>query len=561
VRVPPLGVLIAIASALLYLAFALPQLGRPLMYDDANFALGIQAAADTGVPFGNQGWMSDRGDFSQREQWALWHPPLYIYADALFVKLAGWTPPVMRLLGVLGALATAALTFFLARDLTRAPPQAKSIAGGSAVALTLLSPLAVQSTLVIDIDFAILLPLMLLFTWLYLRWHATPWRWLTLAPLFAVLLWAKMTNPLPLIGIILVWELLRGQPLRAIVHALAIGLGGAALFAITWVGIGSVLHFPLEMPFLVNQVQWADSADVARRAYTSPGAFIDALQPTVLWLGPGLVALGLSGIAVRIAQLAYAWQVRKADFVIGVFAALVLGYVNKSAGWFPKYEVAMAPLLACLAAPLIAQAWCLRPRLSLALTGGLAIVSAGLTYAQVSDRWALERTWRIDDQPALLLFGMVFAALLAALPWRAAPASGLAALFALGLGWSIALDAHQVAAPYQTDYWYGTTGMQQATAWIDQNLQPGELYVASKEVAIVSRDTRYVDQDNLVYLGSTGRRWDGTWAGEQVQALVTWQREPYIADLFERQLADLPFAEKARFGDYVVYEYELTDGS
>ena len=49
------------------------------MYDDANFALGARAVAETGLPYGNQGWMSERGDFSQREQWALWHPPLYIY--------------------------------------------------------------------------------------------------------------------------------------------------------------------------------------------------------------------------------------------------------------------------------------------------------------------------------------------------------------------------------------------------------------------------------------------------------------------------------------------------
>ena len=30
--------------------------------------------------------MSERGDFSQREQWALWHPPLYIYILGFFAK-------------------------------------------------------------------------------------------------------------------------------------------------------------------------------------------------------------------------------------------------------------------------------------------------------------------------------------------------------------------------------------------------------------------------------------------------------------------------------------------
>jgi hypothetical protein len=41
--------------------------------------------------------------------------------------------------------------------------------------------------------------------------------------------------------------------------------------------------------------------------------------------------------------------------------------------------------------------------------------------------------------------------------------------------------------------------------------------------------------------------------GEPLQALVTWQREPYIADLFARATAGSNFREVARFGDYVIY--------
>ena len=60
------GVMVACAAALVYLVLVGRQLGRPLMYDDANFALAAKSVAETGVPFGNQGWMSDRGDLSHR---------------------------------------------------------------------------------------------------------------------------------------------------------------------------------------------------------------------------------------------------------------------------------------------------------------------------------------------------------------------------------------------------------------------------------------------------------------------------------------------------------------
>src|SRR6266545_1301051 len=135
-----LGTALAVVATAAFTILVASQLNRPLMYDDANFALGIRAVAETGLPFGNQGWMSERGDFSQREQWALWHPPLYIYADGLLAKIGGWTPPVMRVLGVIGGLATGLLTFLLARDLTRGTDETRLLAGGIAAALVFVSP-------------------------------------------------------------------------------------------------------------------------------------------------------------------------------------------------------------------------------------------------------------------------------------------------------------------------------------------------------------------------------------------------------------------------------------
>jgi hypothetical protein len=394
----------------------------------------------------------------------------------------------------------------------------------------------------------------LLFLVLYLRLETTPRLWLWLAPLFGALLWAKMTNPLPLVSVILVWQVLRGRFVRAGVHATVIGIGGAILFGLSWVGIGRALGLPLDMPFSVNLVQWQDSADVARRAYTSPGAFIEGLQPTVLWLGPGLVTLGLMAVAVRGAQLAGCWQIRRADLLIGVIGVLVLGYVNKGAGWFPKYQVALAPLLACLAAPLMAHAACKRP----ALWAACGLVCLGVTglvsLRLVRDDWALQRTWQIDPMAGAWLLGVVMLATLAGMPWRAAATTAWAALLGLAVGWAVALDAVQVRAVYQTDYWYGTTGTIEAAAWVDAHLAPEVTYLAAKEVAIRTRDLRYVDQENLAYFLSVGRPFDGTWAGEALHALVLWEREPYLADLFRRGLAESRFRETARFGDYVVYE-------
>ena len=533
------------AASLVFVLLVGAQLWRPLMYDDANFYLAGKAVAETGLPFGNQGWMSDRDDYSQREQWALWHPPLYVYLLGVLARLGGASPAVMRLPGILAGVATGALTAALAHQLTRGSPEQRSLAASLAGALVLLCPLTVQSALILDIDFPVLVPLTLLFVLLYLRLEASR-LWPVLIPLFGLLLWAKMTNPVPLLAIVVVWQTLRGKYRRALRDLVAIGLGGGALFLATWVAATKLLGFPFDMPFEVNLVQWQASADVARQAYTSPGAFIAGLANSVLWLGPGLVGLGLLGVAWRCATLVCEWRIRTVDVLIGLLIVLVLGYVNKSAGWFPKYQVGIAPLLAVLGAPVVARAW----RGSL---GPLLVVFGCAAFvvdrALVSDSWALQRTWAIDPTPAAWLLAL-FAI---ALAWRryAAPA-GLAAI---ALGWSLSTDLTQATAQYSTGYWYGTTGTVEAARWVDANLPPGNTYVASKEVAIRARDNqRYVDQESLMYLFTTGTAFYKSWAGQPIPAVIAWQREPYVADLVRTSLHLAGYQETARFGDYVIYE-------
>jgi hypothetical protein len=103
-----------------------PQLGKPFVYDDVNFALGAEAVARTGLPFGNQGYLLHL--YEQREQWALWHPPLYIYALGLTMALFGSSEAALRSLGIACQVLAAGLTFDLARRLAvmRDEPRATS---------------------------------------------------------------------------------------------------------------------------------------------------------------------------------------------------------------------------------------------------------------------------------------------------------------------------------------------------------------------------------------------------------------------------------------------------
>src|SRR3954465_14893258 len=89
------------------------QIRRPFVYDDVSFILGARAVADTGRPFGNQGYLLHL--YWQRDQWALWHPPLYIYLLGETVRLFGDSERAARGLGVVCLVLAAVLTFDLAR--------------------------------------------------------------------------------------------------------------------------------------------------------------------------------------------------------------------------------------------------------------------------------------------------------------------------------------------------------------------------------------------------------------------------------------------------------------
>src|SRR5262249_27314399 len=166
----------------------------------------------------------------------------------------------------------------------------------------------------------------------------------------------------------------------------------------------------------------------------------------------------LAGVAMRTAQLARRWRFLKVDVLIGLLILLVLGYVNKNAGWFPKYQVALVPLLACLAAPPLAHAWCLRPRLVLGPVGALAIGGGAVPARLVRDDWAFQRTYAIDWAAAAWLLAALALAMLVGVRWRAPGATALAGLAGLSLGWSVATAVYQSGVPYSTTYWYGPTG-------------------------------------------------------------------------------------------------------
>ncbi len=536
----------------------LPQLRQPLIYDDVNFAFAAEAVARTGLPLANAGHMSDRWDFSQREQWALWHPPLYIYLLGLQFKLFGVSELSARALGVACGLVTALLVYLIGRALQ--PGAGRAIAreatGLLGAAFFLLNPLTIQSALILDIDGTILTLLMTLMVYVLLRFppesHPRTLRVLTV--LFALSLWAKMTTPLGLLGCLAAVRVLAGRFKQGIREVLAIGVGGGAAFLLTWGLACLTLGMPFDMPFAVTWIELLDAAGTSKGWLQSPMTLAQTLAVPVLWSGPFLALLFATAGLARLRGFAVTRKIQPVDLLIGFGVLIFAVYLIKMAGEFPKYHIAMLPFWSAATAALV-----------VAVVGRLLPIEAALTAAGlVLFDWYFQRTpdvWvhglyrgifaELGFFPALLACLVVTALYLA--NGRDLARNVVLVLVMMTLAWTSAVERGFGRATSSTTYFHGTSGQRDAAVVVDSLTRPGEFYAAAKEVAWYAHNQRYLDQDTLEYfVSSAGGRFDGQLVGYDVRVLALWVRPRDLREFYEKALAPA-YDRVAERGDYVIW--------
>jgi 4-amino-4-deoxy-L-arabinose transferase-like glycosyltransferase len=317
----PLGLALAI---LVFLTLALPGLRKPFVYDEVSFAQGAEAVAQTGRPYADFGYMIDRGRTDQRFQFALWHPPLYIFTLGAAFRLAHVSEGVARGLGLALALVSAVLIYASVLRLLRGRAQADGAAALAAF-LYLVNPLVIQSALLLDIDGTVLTLFVAAFIAAYVHLEGRPERRRLglLALLFAIGLWAKLTTPWGLLVALAATHLLRRNWRRVLRETLVIGGGGALLFLATWALLCVALRLPFAMPF---NVLWAELRDALGGGGTdlgSPLRFGRAIGAVVWWASPYLAGLFLGVTLLRIIAFARRREVAPTDwlliFGLGVF--------------------------------------------------------------------------------------------------------------------------------------------------------------------------------------------------------------------------------------------------
>jgi hypothetical protein len=536
------------------------QIGKPFVYDDVSFILGARAVADTGLPYGNQGYLLHL--YWQRDQWAIWHPPLYMYALGLTVWLFGDGERAARGLSVLCLLVAGLFAFDLARRvvLSRGGGQQRAlVAGLLAVALYVLSPLAIQASMILDIDNTVLMVLLALLVWLTIRLPGT-WNLLTivgLALVYALAIWAKSTSPLILAVALVFTRFFQAVGWRGALQALAAIALGWAIFAVTWLGLSAALGMPTDYTIQVFQNEAIESGVSSGHRLVSLQAFAMGVAPAILWIGPFFCLLFVAAGLPRLWSLLRGNGLDAADVLVVLGAAIYLTYIFKLAGNFPKYHAAMLPLWAAAAGAFVAGASG-RPTLAQYGVGGLG---GALLLFWYSDRMAVswgilwEESLNVDLIVIPLLIGLAIAALWAVLGRRNLLGALPVALFVLSLSWSATLDLAQYRRAGSTTYYYDRHGQKEAAAALDSVLQPGELFVASKDVAWYASSLNYVDQESWQHVvwDLNGGRYDDTYLGMPIRVLALEVGEESLRWAYDGVLLRRGYQTIGEYGNFLIY--------
>lgn len=523
-----------------FVVFIVQQLWRPYLYDDVSFTNAAEAVARIGIPFANAGYMGDRHDYSQRDQWALWHPPLYIYALGLWYKLVGVSELTGRAFSSICTLITGVMIAGIARKV--AEPGTATVTALVAFALFVLNPLTVQSALVLDIDGTVLLVMVTLLTAMYLKHVQHPARWdiPVLTILFAVALWAKMTTPLGLLFAIVGYRILDRRPLTGLREAGIIGLGGAALFLSTYTLLAVTVRMPWELPFVTLWAEFVDASESTRRWRESFAAFITAVSPVAWWISPAFLVLSGAAFVLRIRDFIETRRPHVIDVILILALGIYAVYLIKLAGFFPKYHITALPFMSIIAAWVVGRAVGQVRRVDL-LAWALGLGSLAYYFSRVTADWYKELFGPLDT---LLLIQPLMLALLVLGGMYIVAGRGLARhaamlMVTLILGWSLGMNWRQSRVEYSTNYWYGAQGQREAAVILDSMVSPDEYWGGAKEVAYYAQNQNYIDQDAIHYWIETYRGFtEVPLTGHRPRVMAVWTGHSYIAWLFHHVLAD-----------------------
>ena len=560
----------AVLGLTLLLAAILFGLGaaKPLNLDNAEFPPAAEATAKTWTP------VYYRGEDMPRRA-AVFHPPLYVYTLAAWVKAFGASPASFRYFGFACLLLAGAVAVLLVQETWGSWPGWRFHLWYWP--LLLLNPYTLQTASIVDIDSSIYGPVLVLLLWGALRLgrccSGPGAGWVLLAAGVCVALWFKLTTALILWPAF--WLLLRrrlgGWP--ALWRATLVFWGGALLFLATYAAFCRLLdlNFRFAFAFIAQSVfqRGAGSAGLAdwlsRHLSQAPGV---AAQ-LVSWGGV------LPWVLLPVSTVLYGLRARRraapgddpwfAILLVCLSTVAVYCLVTGVFGGAPfKYTFVFWPVVVAAAAlqlsfaPFDKTAPAAKPALAGA---AIFLAAAAASLAWWKDRLIVEG---LAGAPALAMVAAPLLLLAAGCLMQATAGArrlGRLAVCAAALvsgGALLGTAIHQARADYSTTYDYGQGGFEDTAAFLRLHTSEDEILACMKDMGYATR-RRYYETYAALYFPDP--RWMNALVGHIASGRIRYavfteghgQDQLAVNPALERWVRDNCRLVRA-IGDYRVFE-------
>jgi len=505
----------------IFIVLVAVQSSKKFVLDEVDFPLVSKATSETWKP------IYYRGE-SNPHHLGIYHPPLYIYAQAVFIRMFGFSETVIRMFGMCCVLLTALLTLHISRLIVPSLPR---YFDSVFCALFLLNPYTIASATLPDIDSTVLPVTMTLFILLLLHTAernreimersrlmelgvAMALPITLMAGSFALCLWSKLTTPLLLPPFAFLLLNVQGiRRLRALIVVGFVSVLGAFVFVLTYWIYCAALGLPMEYTysFLLQSFDKGSSASgVARRLlrllynahYTGQFLHWITLPTAAVLASAGADAL-IACVRERRESPAVATG-RCSVAVLFMFgSAVTVGYLFITGPFdrFLKYPFAAYQFLMLPAAFLLARALGAMRARYLALIGIGVLLAAGVSSHVWGDSFLKQH--RSLNTVEIIVFIAVSAGI--ASVWimprmRRFAAVTAALLLICACGFQLGVSRVQAVSTYPTKYYYGQTGLDETVTYLKGKTKPDEVIFSMKDVGYYVNN-RY--EENFGYLVST----------------------------------------------------------
>ena len=487
---------ISAAIILLFILLFAGSAAKPLNLDNMDFPAVAEQTAFTGVP------VYYRGE-EQPHTLGLYHPPLYIYLLAAWIRAFGFGEAQVRLFGMVCALLQGAIVLAIVRTLfgvgfRRWEPMFWAV--------FLLNPYTLQTASITDIDSTIYGPLLclVLLATLRISWRDGEWRtdsasWPEFAEIgVAILLclWAKLTTVLLIFPFVLLLLIAREGVRRAALVTAAIAGASISVFLASYYLYGALTGLDVGFTFRFTVMSFSKRGSsgipgLAALLKDHWNNFRYMVPFTMAWTGllPWAAACLAMWVAFRAAIRQRDRRLLHFGLVLGLAVLSTVYYCAQTTtfGLAPfKYVFVYWGLV--LTAPLFLMAQCTSPNLrkgshrkATALLPCLFVVTAVWASLRVRDALMLDGfagPYRLVAYIPALLFVAALAAMRYARAGLTAPAAALAVYCGLQFG----IAVYQEKVPYSTTYDYGQMGFLDTVAFLKSNTRPSDVIAAMKDI-------------------------------------------------------------------------------